>query len=512
MKNLRNLFLFLTLLLVLPSVSFAQGGGDEWDKLNKESLELIRAGQYDAAAAAALKAVAIAQKALGQNHIDVAKSLNNLALAYYNKGEYSKAEPLLKRSLAISQEALGKHPLVVSILGNLAEVYRAQGDYASAEPLLKLSLEIREEKLGPEHPDVALSLNNLAGLLESKKDYAKAAQLFKRSLAIGEKTLGPNHPDVAISLNNLAGIYETQGDYTKAESLYKRSLAIKETVFGPNHPNVAKGLNNLAFIYYSQGNYAKAEPLYKRSLAIQEKALGLNHPDVATSIENLAALYRATKRHDEAERLEQRNRSVALEVLPTPGAAKLTKQAASATQGKIDKIEIQQVRLVEQIKAELTGLPDSPRREKLTQLLAEIEQRMLETPKSKFYLKPSMTMTKEMSDYYERMMLKIEDCGTHNFPQTAEKNIYGKGFVLITLDVGGNVLDADVAVSSGKKAVDAHMIKVVRASSSFGALPVKVTTDNTQPFSSIVITAKFDFKKNAVTTHELYEKDRCKWR
>ncbi|WP_275044454.1 tetratricopeptide repeat protein [Lyngbya aestuarii] len=44
-----------------------------------------------------LRSVAIREKALGENHPDVAITLNNLALFYTFQGRYSEAEPLFQR-------------------------------------------------------------------------------------------------------------------------------------------------------------------------------------------------------------------------------------------------------------------------------------------------------------------------------------------------------------------------------------------------------------------------------
>ena len=205
-----------------------------------------------------------------------------------------EAEPLYQSSLAIRQKALGEnHPDVALSLNNLAELYRNQGRYDQAEPLLQRSLAIREKALGKNHPDIAQSLNNLAALYYSQGHYNQAEPHLQRSLAIHEKTLGENHPLVASSLNNLAELYRNQGRFDEVEPLLQRSLAIRKKALGENHPNVATSLNNLAELYRNQGRFDEAEPLLQRSLAIHEKALGPNHPSVAISLNNLALFYQS---------------------------------------------------------------------------------------------------------------------------------------------------------------------------------------------------------------------------
>ena len=53
------------------------------------------------------RALAIREKVLGPEHVNVAQSFNNLAGLYNDQGRYADAEPLYKRSLAIREKALG---------------------------------------------------------------------------------------------------------------------------------------------------------------------------------------------------------------------------------------------------------------------------------------------------------------------------------------------------------------------------------------------------------------------
>jgi tetratricopeptide (TPR) repeat protein len=252
----------------------------------------VEQGDYAQAQRWFEQGLAVCQERLGEEHPDVASSLNNLAALYCSQGGYEQAEPLYKRALAIAEKVLGpEHPNLASSLNNLAGLYRNQGRYEQAEPLYQKALAIREKVLGPEHPNVASSLNNLAGLYRDLGDYEQAEPLYQKALAIREKALGPEHPEVASSLNSLAVLYEEQGRDEKAEPLYRRALAIAEKALGPEHPDVAQSLSNLAELYFNQDRYSQAEPLCKRALAIRKKVLGLEHPDVASSLSNLGELY-----------------------------------------------------------------------------------------------------------------------------------------------------------------------------------------------------------------------------
>ncbi|MFN5971689.1 MAG: tetratricopeptide repeat protein, partial [Microcystis sp.] len=74
-----------------------------------------------------LQALKLRKRLLGENHPNVAYSLNNLALLYYSQGRYLEAEPLFLQALAIAEQALGEnHPNTVKIRESLQKMRQQQ--------------------------------------------------------------------------------------------------------------------------------------------------------------------------------------------------------------------------------------------------------------------------------------------------------------------------------------------------------------------------------------------------
>ena len=104
--------------------------------------------------------------------------LNEKVETLYFQGNYVGAIRVAKMALKIAERDFGQdHFNVAASLNNLAELYRAQGQYTMAKPLLRRALLINENALGPDHIDVAMNLNNLALLLHAQKQYTEVGSL-----------------------------------------------------------------------------------------------------------------------------------------------------------------------------------------------------------------------------------------------------------------------------------------------------------------------------------------------
>ena len=85
------------------------------------------------------EALDLRRRLLGDQHPDVASSLNNLASIVYAKGDYDAAEPLFREALAMRRRVLGEgHPNVAASINMLASVDNAgyfEADLSVFNPL-----------------------------------------------------------------------------------------------------------------------------------------------------------------------------------------------------------------------------------------------------------------------------------------------------------------------------------------------------------------------------------------
>ena len=186
------------------------------------------------------------------------------------------AEPLLKDALEMYKRLFKgqDHPDLAQSLNNLALLYQLQEKLGDAEPLFKDALEMYKRlSNSQDHPKLATSLNNLASLYYDQDKPSDAEPLYKDALEMYKRLFkGQDHPDLARSLNNLAVLYSTQGKLGDADSLYKDALEMhKRLCNGQDNPELAHSLNNLASLSRTQGKLGDAESLYKDALGMYRR-------------------------------------------------------------------------------------------------------------------------------------------------------------------------------------------------------------------------------------------------
>jgi tetratricopeptide (TPR) repeat protein len=112
-------------------------------------------GQFGKAEDLFLRALAIQEEHLGNNHLDTASTLHQLAILYMGQGRYTEAEPFFLRSLHIREQAWGPEDLrLIEPLNAITIIYTLREKYAEAEEFVQRrdrleELKNREEGIRP---------------------------------------------------------------------------------------------------------------------------------------------------------------------------------------------------------------------------------------------------------------------------------------------------------------------------------------------------------------------------
>jgi protein TonB len=234
-----------------------------------------------------------------------------------------------------------------------------------------------------------------------------------------------------------------------------------------------------------------------------------------TPLEVVLVNTRTNERPDKARAIAQTSlagggeaaRGHATSPLP-PSALISTGDAAENAQKKIEQMQEQQTLLLAQIRKMLATLPPPDpkqpasdpdavarenKRKQLIKMLAEIERRINEEnarPKKR-YISPS-TREEVYAVYYDGLRHKIEDKGTHNFPEVAGKKLYGELTMIVTVNFDGTVLGTEVAQTSGNLALDRRARAIARNAGPFGRFSDAMRRKADQ----IVVVSRFKFTRD----------------
>ncbi|MCH9651187.1 MAG: serine/threonine-protein kinase [Deltaproteobacteria bacterium] len=273
-------------------------------------------GDWQAAEETIRQALEMRRRVRGDAHPEVAQSLNNLGLLLQRTGRYEEAREPLEEALEI-RRGQGDRPLeVAESLNNLGLLLYRTGQAEMAESLLREAVSVHEGKLGSDHPDLANSLQNLAMVLRQQRN-GEAEQAVRRVLEIQRSRLGPEHPVVVATLKNLALVLADQGAYEKAVDITRQALHLHRQRLGQEHPKVAGDLGDLGSLLHAMGDLAGAEESFRQALGLRRRILPANHPELASSLIGLGSLLVDQGKVAKAEPLLREGLEVRRSVFPT---------------------------------------------------------------------------------------------------------------------------------------------------------------------------------------------------
>ena len=177
-------------------------------------------------------ALEIRRRALGDDHPDVAESLQEIGNAQFVTARYDDAIATYDRVRQMVERVYGKeHAQTARVLANLARTYAWQGKNDESVVLYRRALAILERVNGPEQQILA-TLDALATSLEALDNYAEARPITERVLKARITTLGPDHPSIAASLESLAILDLDEGKLVAARDHARAAYEMNKRTLG----------------------------------------------------------------------------------------------------------------------------------------------------------------------------------------------------------------------------------------------------------------------------------------
>jgi tetratricopeptide (TPR) repeat protein len=250
---------------------------------------------------------------LGPDHPEVARVLSSLAsLPTFRRPPFQPpsdpaTEALLQRALAIQEKAEGDDFFsLTNAADQLARFYEHQGKVAEAEAVYQRVLAACERRWGADQYPAARCLDALAGLYERQSRLDEAEQLHQEALGRLEQSVGPDHPALLGPLQALARLRHRSRRYAEVEAIARRCLAIHDNDPRSHPSQRLHALEHLAYICMEQAKYEEAEALFQQALARFESMERSQRGGSPLLFQNYARLLKLTGRMSEALAMERR--------------------------------------------------------------------------------------------------------------------------------------------------------------------------------------------------------------
>ncbi|KAG1688030.1 hypothetical protein DVH05_004440 [Phytophthora capsici] len=186
----------------------------------------------------------IREMTLGENHPQVAQSLNNLALYLSNQLETQQRS---EEELAAQRAEIGR--------------------------LYERALRIRRSTLGNASFETAATLNNMGNFKRLTKDWRGAEENIKEALQITDRYFNDISPRAARIFINLARVYRDQKRFEEAINAYKKAQDIRQQLF-PDTRDVGFCIEQIGKCLRLQGKEEEGRVVEERGR--QMKKLGLS--------------------------------------------------------------------------------------------------------------------------------------------------------------------------------------------------------------------------------------------
>jgi serine/threonine protein kinase/Flp pilus assembly protein TadD len=231
--------------------------------LNNFAVLLQNKGDLQAAEAAVRQSVAIFTQS-SPGIPDLAPSLDTLAGILVATGRPSEAEPLARDAVAIMQKAYGQdHPYVALETVTLGDALAGLGRVSEAEPLYRRALEIQGKALPPKHPDKSYALVGLGVLLTGSNHAVEAEPLLREALESRTTSQSGDDWRVGSAKSALGACLAAQGRWEDAERLLLEADSSLQKR-GPNTLEARTNRERLVALYEKSGRSEKAAPFRAR--------------------------------------------------------------------------------------------------------------------------------------------------------------------------------------------------------------------------------------------------------
>ena len=281
--------------------------------LNHPSTESMQ--DYEKAMSTLKDSLNARKRALGEDHIDVAKVLTLIGKVHNALGEPDSAVLCFEEALEIATKVYGSDSEeAAEYLLDLAAALVAEDETEKAKACVDDALRTFKVKQINNHVGVAKCSSIKAMIYEKNGKLDAAREWYMNSVKIldsllpdvaskeflDDVDLHDDYLELASTLFKFANVDDMLGDEREAINLYHRSIHLYRSLQGEDHLNVANVQYHMALMLGRHEQFEKAMGLLQDALRIRVKSLGKDHPEVATCLFAIGVAHDKNQEYEDA--------------------------------------------------------------------------------------------------------------------------------------------------------------------------------------------------------------------
>jgi tetratricopeptide (TPR) repeat protein len=242
--------------------------------------------KYDAAVAHFEAALKIKRRVLGEDHVDVAATLNNVSAMLQQLGRLDEALAMGSSVFEIFNKAPSDNQKCKSIChNNMGNILSLQDKPDEAMEHYSIGLEITL-KIEGETARAADFLVNIGTVLADQNKLDEAMEKYVSALSIYEKA----KVDIRFALchHNIGNVLMQQGKLDEALEHARKALAIRRSKLSHEHAQCGGNHVLIGNILMRSGKFAAALDEFENALRIRKNLYGEMTPQVAEVYQNMA--------------------------------------------------------------------------------------------------------------------------------------------------------------------------------------------------------------------------------
>jgi tetratricopeptide (TPR) repeat protein len=254
--------------------------------------------KYDAAVAHFEAALKIKRRVLGEDHVDVAATLNNVSAVLQQLGRLDEALAVCSSALEIFNKAPGDNQKSKSLCHNsMGNILSLQDKPDEAMEHYSIGLEITL-KIEGETATAADFLLNIGAVLAQQNKLDEAMEKYVSALRIFEKAKVDTR--VALCHHNIGTALMKQRKLDAALEHARKSLEIRRSKLSHEHADCGVSRFLIGEILFRSGKFAEALDEFENTVRIRKNVYGEMTLQVADVYQNMAECFFQLRKWREA--------------------------------------------------------------------------------------------------------------------------------------------------------------------------------------------------------------------